>query len=176
MSENDWNDDGHDDEAWDDDGHDDEAWDDDGHDDEAWEDDGHDDDYSPVVSWEDDGHDDGAWDDDGHDDGAWDDDRHDDGAWDDDGHDDDGTGHYPNDVCFQKGEIVSCDGAPKGDAILVEFSYTAETSGVNPEDTVSDIEGAILAGAVDYVSSFDSSYGGVTRVSSSPEDYISGKA
>ena len=146
MSENDWNDDGHDDEAWDDDGHD----------DEAWEDDGHDDDYSPVVSWEDDGHDDGAWDD--------------------DGHDDDGTGHYPNDVCFQKGEIVSCDGAPKGDAILVEFSYTAETSGVNPEDTVSDIEGAILAGAVDYVSSFDSSYGGVTRVSSSPEDYISGKA
>ena len=153
VSETDWEDDGHDDE--------DGEWEDDGHDDEdgEWEDDGHgdDDDYSPAVLWEDDGHDDGAWDDDS-------------------SYDDDGTGHYPNDICFQNGEIVTCDGAPKGDAVYVEFSYSAETSGVNPEDTISDIEGALLAATVDYVSSLDSSHEGVIRVSSYPDDYISGKA
>ncbi|KAL7504685.1 hypothetical protein ACHAXN_002270 [Cyclotella atomus] len=80
--------------------------------------------------------------------------------------------NYPNDVCFQKGEVVRCSGAPGGEAIHVEFSYSVETSGLDPEDTVPSLEGAILDAAVDYVSSLDSSYYGVTRVSSDPSDHI----
>jgi hypothetical protein len=49
-----------------------------------------------------------------------------------------------------------------------------ETSGLDPEDTVPSLEGAILDAAVDYVSSLDSSHYGVTRVSSDPSDHING--
>lgn len=122
-----------------------------------WQDDGHeDDDYSSGAAWEDDGHDD-------------------DGSWGDDGYDDDEGANYYNDVCFHKGKVITCSGAPEGDAIHVEFSYSVETSGVDPEDTVSPLEGAILDATVDYVSSLDESYHGVTRVSSDPADYITGK-
>lgn len=136
-------------------------WEDDGHgsDDATWGDDGHeeeDDDYSPGIAWEDDA-----------------------GVLDDDGNDDDYDGgedeHYPNDVCFSHGKVVTCDGEAKGEAVHVEFSYSVETSGVDAEDTVSPLEDAILAAAVDYVSSLDSSYYEVARVSSSPKDYITGK-
>lgn len=134
-------------------------WDDDGYDDDGkWEDDGHDDTpeviYTPAptvvpeVLWQDDGHDDD-----------------DDDGWFNDGHE----------VCFSKGKVVACQGPPEGDATHVEFSYSVETSGLDPEDTISDLEDAILKAAVDHVSSLESTYDVVTRVSSKPDDKISGK-
>jgi hypothetical protein len=148
-----------------------------GNDDDGWTGDGGDDEPVEVedTDWGDVWGAGDAW---AGDDAGWEKDDDDDHspvvAWEDDGHDDDGT-NYPNDVCFQKGKAVSCSGAPEGEAVHVEFSYSVETSGVDPEDAVSSLEGAILDAAVDYVSSMDSSYYGVTRVSSDPSGYISGK-
>jgi hypothetical protein len=97
------------------------------------------------------------------------------GAWD-DGKvfvSDDNEG-YPNDVCFSNGNVVTCEGAPEGEAVHVKFSYSVETIEVDAEDIVSSLESAILDATVDYVLSQGSSYHGITRLSSSPEDYISG--
>lgn len=95
----------------------------------------------------------------------------------DDGDDDvsDHSEGYHNDVCLLDGNFITCEGAPEGEAVYVYFAYNVETSEVDPEDTVSSLESAILAAVVDYVSSPESSNYGITRLSSSPKDYISGK-
>eukprot|EP01082_Thalassiosira_pseudonana_P013699 g11985.t1.2.5e17418b g11985 g11985.t1 contig6:993023-994787(+) len=73
-------------------------------------------------------------------------------------------------VCFLNGDKVSCSGNPEGDAVYVQFSYSAETSGVDPDDVVGPLEDKILSAVADHVSS---GYGGsVTMISSDPSDYI----
>jgi hypothetical protein len=96
--------------------------------------------------------------------------------FDDDSQDDNGVQgeHHPNDICFSKGNVIHCTDGTKGDPIIVEFFYNAETSGVDPETIVSPLEREILSSVSDYVSASAESYG-VTRISSSPEDYIKGE-
>jgi len=90
--------------------------------------------------------------------------------WEDDRNDD-----YPTDVCFSQRKEVACGGKPKGDAVYVEFSYIMETIGVDPEDVLSSVEGAILVGVADDMPSLGTAYNDVTQVSSSPKDHIKGE-